>query len=79
MLTIKVIFKDNKCIKIQNITKYSIQDNVLLIEQTLFHSQGKRTDYCNKYISLFNILYFDIYDEKEIKSVKDMLNENLKA
>ena len=48
MLTIQVIFKD-KIIKEKDITRYGVENNVLFIEKTIFHSRGKHTEYINKY------------------------------
>ena len=63
MLTIQVIFKD-KTIKEKDITRYGVENNILFIEKTIYHSRGKHTEYINKFYPLYNILWYEIYDEK---------------
>ena len=62
MLVVKITLKDKE-IKEDNITRYGVDNNVLFIEKTIFHAQGKKTLYINKYYPLYNILYYEVYDE----------------
>lgn len=62
MLVVKITLKDKE-IKEDNVTRYGVDNNVLFVEKTLFHAQGKKSKWINKYYPIYNILYYEVYNE----------------
>lgn len=63
MLVVVITLKDN-VIKEENISRYGIENNVLFIEKTLFHTRGKKSRWINKYYPLYNIISYEVYNEE---------------